>query len=119
VRNEALERGDDDGGHDNHRRGGVGGGELPVGAEALEKGRWIMTTATAASVNGAAAKKGFGCLPCIRCGQEATVRLDLDDCATFTCGECEESWTADELREHLAKWQRVLAWVDAAATFQE
>jgi hypothetical protein len=69
-----------------------------------------MTTTTAGVNGAAAARKGFGWLACLRCGQEATVRLDLDDCATFTCGECEESFTADEVREHLARWQKVLAW---------
>jgi transcription elongation factor Elf1 len=58
--------------------------------------------------------KGFGPLPCIRCGQEASISLDLDDCSTFRCGECEESFDVCDLREHLARWQRVLAWVDAA-----
>lgn len=74
----------------------------------------MSTTTTNGTAAPGAGKKGFGCLPCILCGQEATVRLDLDDCGTFTCGECEERFTAADVREHLAKWSRVLRWIESA-----
>jgi hypothetical protein len=72
------------------------------------------TNGTAAPTTPAPAKRsGFGSLPCIRCGQDATISLDLDDCTTFRCAECDDSFDADDVRDHMARWQRVLAWVDA------
>jgi hypothetical protein len=75
--------------------------------------------ATVTEPTTAPAKRGFGVLPCIRCGQDASISIDLDDCATFRCGECEESFDACDLREHLEKWQRVLAWVEQAPVVRE
>jgi transposase-like protein len=60
------------------------------------------------------AKKGFGYLPCPLCGAEATVSVDLDDLANFECHECDENFTADDLRERMARWSAVLSWLDAA-----
>ncbi len=60
------------------------------------------------------AKRGFGALPCILCGQEATITLDLDDCAVFRCPECVNDFSADDVRDHAAKWARVIAWIETA-----
>jgi transcription elongation factor Elf1 len=62
------------------------------------------------------AKKGFGYLPCPLCGAEATVSVDLDDLDTFRCGECDDTFTAYDLRERMEKWQKVLGWLDSAPT---
>lgn len=63
-----------------------------------------------------APRKGFGLLPCPLCGQpEVIVRLDLDDLKSCTCGECEESFDLDDVREWIGKWSRVLKTVDALA----
>ncbi len=79
--------------------------------------------ATATQTNGThtaqapAKAKGFGHLRCPLCGEEATITLDLDDCANMTCPECGDSFTADHVREMIdaaAKWRKVLAWLDAA-----
>lgn len=74
----------------------------------------MATPTTTTAPEAPAVKRGFGNLPCILCGQEATVRLDLDDCGTFTCTECEESFTAADVATHLAKWRRVLDWICTA-----
>ena len=83
-----------------------------------------MTTATSApalSIAPApAAQRGFGHLPCPLCGeQECVMRLDLDDLEHLTCGSCEESFTLDDVRAWVARWSRVLDWVDAAPARQE
>lgn len=59
-------------------------------------------------------KRGFGPLPCILCGAEGTIRLDLDDVANLTCAECEESFTPADVRAFMAKWAPVLAWIETA-----
>jgi hypothetical protein len=54
---------------------------------------------------------GFGPLRCPVCGQEATVSLDLDDLQTFRCGECDDTFSADDVRIMIADWKRVLDWI--------
>lgn len=73
-----------------------------------------MATQTNSPTETAAPARGFGQLPCPLCGADATVRLDLDDLATFNCCECSEDFTADDLRAIIAQWQRVLNWLDTA-----
>lgn len=74
-----------------------------------------MTTATANGVAQATAKveRGFGELTCPCCGQDCGIQLNLSDLDTCSCPECSEEFSLDTVREMLAKWQRVLAWVDA------
>jgi uncharacterized protein (DUF983 family) len=72
------------------------------------------TTATLTLTKRAArpAKRGFPGLRCPHCGQENTVRVYLEDVTVFQCNACDAEWGADELRELIALWTRVLAWVD-------
>jgi hypothetical protein len=74
-----------------------------------------MTTATA---NGAAKEtraKGWGTLPCPLCGEaQATVHLDLTDCESFHCCDCDSDFDAASVRSFIDRWQKVLAWVSAA-----
>lgn len=58
--------------------------------------------------------RGFGHLPCPKCGEEAIVQIDLDDLNTCKCGECEEEFTTEDVRNLIAKWSSVLAWIDTA-----
>jgi transcription elongation factor Elf1 len=52
-------------------------------------------------------------LPCPCCGDaEAVINLRLSD-AYFTCGSCENEFTADDVRQFITKWSKVLTWVDA------
>jgi uncharacterized protein (DUF983 family) len=64
-----------------------------------------MATATA---------KGFA-VRCIRCGQEECIRLNVNNLDTFSCSACDEDFTADDVRTELARWARLLAWLDTAA----
>jgi transcription elongation factor Elf1 len=61
------------------------------------------------------ARRGFGPLRCISCGEEGVIRLDLDDCATLHCTDCEAEFGLDDVRALIAKWQRVVDWLDATA----
>ena len=59
-------------------------------------------------------------LPCIRCGEpQANIHLHLEDGDTFTCQECENSFTLDDVRKVLAMWPKVVAWVEAMPTRAE
>jgi hypothetical protein len=71
-----------------------------------------MTTHTSPSTSTPA--RGFGCLPCPCCGEDATIRLDLDDLTNFSCTACENEFTLDTVRDVIDRWQRVLAWIDRA-----
>jgi hypothetical protein len=68
---------------------------------------------TQATANGAAAKKGFGELTCPLCGQDGAIGLSLEDLESCTCPSCSEEFTLDAVRDVIAKWQRVLSWVDS------
>lgn len=57
-------------------------------------------------------KRGFGCLTCPLCGQDCGISLNLEDLETCTCPECSEEFTLDTVRDVIARWQRVLAWVE-------
>ena len=56
---------------------------------------------------------GFPGLACIKCGEVDTVAMDLDDCSTFRCRECENEFTLEDVRASVTAWQRVLAWLDS------
>lgn len=74
-----------------------------------------MATATQAS-NGSSTEKarGFGPLPCPRCGQDAVINLSLDDLQVFNCNECNEEFSREELETLITKWCQVFAWLDLA-----
>ena len=57
--------------------------------------------------------KGFD-VACIRCGETGCIRLDLSDVEQFACGSCDSEFTADDIREHVKAWAKVLAWIDTA-----
>lgn len=59
-------------------------------------------------------QQGFGCLPCPKCGADAQIKWDLDDLSTFSCRECEDEFTREEVETFIARWQRVLSWIDSA-----
>jgi hypothetical protein len=56
-------------------------------------------------------ERGFGDLPCLKCGETCRIALDLDDLATFRCGECDEEFTLEDVRTLLVAWQPVLDWL--------
>lgn len=60
-------------------------------------------------------RRGFSSLRCPLCGTaDETQCLDLDDLQTLHCAGCGEDYTLDDVRELIAAWQRLLAWIDAA-----
>jgi transcription elongation factor Elf1 len=60
--------------------------------------------------------RGFGNLRCPLCGEEGLISLDLDDGATFRCGQCEDTFDAKAARAMIDPWERVLAWVSTCPT---
>lgn len=59
---------------------------------------------------------GFPGLTCIKCGEADCVSLDLDDCKTFRCRECNDTYTVEGVADHVQQWGKVLAWVAAIPT---
>ena len=53
-------------------------------------------------------------LHCIRCGQSAAIKLDLDDCDLLTCPECDEEFSVDDVRQHCEAWMRMVAWIETS-----
>jgi uncharacterized protein (DUF983 family) len=61
----------------------------------------------------ATTQRGFS-VKCIACGEGETVRLDVHDVHTFHCSSCDGEFSADEVRTELARWGKLLAWLDSA-----
>jgi transcription elongation factor Elf1 len=54
-------------------------------------------------------------LPCPHCGEEqAVISLNLADMDSFTCQECNAEFDTDSVRNLIAKWTRILAWIGTA-----
>ena len=62
-------------------------------------------------------QRGFPGLQCFHCGHSDCVSLKLEDLA-LSCGECDVEITREEVDEHLARWQAVSRWLDAAPPTQ-
>jgi hypothetical protein len=63
----------------------------------------------------APSRRGFPDVRCIRCGDpDRAVSVDLHDVCTFRCSQCEEEFTAEDVRLQLRGWGEVLAWVASA-----
>ncbi len=83
-----------------------------------------MTTATltdSTTTQPEAPTRGFGCLRCPHCNEEATFTVYLDTLEPFHCAECDEDIpTADvlawlqEREAEQAQWRRLLSWLDTA-----
>jgi hypothetical protein len=79
----------------------------------------MTTQATANGTAKEAGAKGWGTLPCPLCGeQQATVHLDLTDCESFHCCDCDADLTIADVEAFIQRWQPVLAWVRSAQTFK-
>lgn len=84
--------------------------EARVGHAAdLERAKHAAAMAPAAPV-----ARGFGYLPCLYCGEEGCITVDLVDLDQFRCCECDREFSRAEVEETIAKWARVLAWIDTA-----
>ncbi len=58
--------------------------------------------------------RGFGSLPCPLCGADASCTVSLDDLQTFTCCECEETFSREQVEDFISRWSKVLLWLDSA-----
>jgi hypothetical protein len=61
--------------------------------------------------------RGFSVL-CLRCAEEETVRVDVHALHTFTCTSCDAEFSADDVRAEMARWEKLLAWLDTAPAFK-
>jgi len=82
-----------------------------------------MNTATQ-SATPAPAPTPKGCtLPCPRCGEAgASITLDLDNLhgvEALSCRECDASFGVDEIRDIIARWTPILAWMDSFPVSRE
>jgi Zn ribbon nucleic-acid-binding protein len=51
-------------------------------------------------------------LPCPKCGEpSAIIKVSLANVDEFECAECGNEFAADEVRDFIARWQPVLAWL--------
>jgi hypothetical protein len=75
-----------------------------------------LETAAALTVTEPPAERGQT-LPCPKCGEEsATIDLNLSDCDTLHCQECDATFTVADVRNVIARWQPILAWMEAMPT---
>ena len=76
-----------------------------------------MATATETTTAPTTLARGFGNLPCPKCGEEACVTLRLDSFEeddACKCCSCEAEFPLADIRDLMAKWGKVLAWLDMA-----
>ena len=56
-------------------------------------------------------------LPCPCCGEaSATICLNLADGESLNCQDCGTDFTASDVRDFIAKWTRMLAWIETMPT---
>lgn len=58
---------------------------------------------------------GIKGVACIKCGAVNAVRVDIATLG-FSCSECSEDFTSDDVKAHIIKWERVMLWCDLAQT---
>ena len=58
--------------------------------------------------------KGFGGLPCPKCGDDCSIYLDLDTLNDCTCEECEEEFTVGSVMELVDRWRPIVEWIKVA-----
>jgi hypothetical protein len=47
------------------------------------------------------------------------VRLDVHDVHTFHCTSCDAEFTADDVRAELARWTKLLTWLETAPALRD
>lgn len=57
--------------------------------------------------------KGFS-VPCLQCGEEGTVSVQVHDMEEFHCSNCDADYTAADVRATVGAWQRLLDFVESA-----
>ena len=58
-------------------------------------------------------KRGYQ-VECIKCGNDEGVHVQVGDTAAFRCTNCDEEFNAAEIREHIERWEKLLAWCESA-----
>jgi uncharacterized protein (DUF983 family) len=58
--------------------------------------------------------RGFKNIICPRCMEEGGITMDAADVHAFHCRECDEDIEADAVRDLIAGWTKLLAWLDTA-----
>lgn len=55
--------------------------------------------------------RGFN-VPCILCGDaDGSVTVDLADVTLFSCKQCGNDFSADDVEKSVNNWRRVLEWI--------
>lgn len=57
--------------------------------------------------------KGFN-VKCVKCGQEECVSLAAHDLEQFSCSECGETFTAQDVVAMMKEWAALLKWIETA-----
>jgi hypothetical protein len=75
-----------------------------------------QTTTTSPAIAGSVSPppRGFKDLDCPCCGSQGGVSVQLEDLSQFHCGECDNDFDADAVRDFIARWTRVLSWIELA-----
>jgi len=60
-------------------------------------------------------RRGFQ-VHCPYCGEEGSLRMQVDDLHELTCGNCDTEFNATMVRGIIAGWQALLAWIETAPT---
>jgi hypothetical protein len=50
-------------------------------------------------------------LHCIMCGEDVTIRVDLDDGHALTCTGCDSEYTTDDVERVIGEWREILPWL--------
>lgn len=81
----------------------------------------MSATATAPSAVPACrpVKRGFGKLVCLKCSEATCHLLDVEDFSIVRCMGCEEEYDLAEVRDLIAGWSRLLAFIDTAPVVAE
>jgi uncharacterized protein (DUF983 family) len=58
-------------------------------------------------------RRGFR-VTCIRCGEEETLYVELDNMTRINCNDCGKGFTTDDVRDLIARWGAALAWLESA-----
>lgn len=57
---------------------------------------------------------GFRCPLCGVSGEDTAIRLNLDDCESFCCGDCNEEFTVADIEAQITVGKRLIAMAASA-----
>jgi uncharacterized protein (DUF983 family) len=57
--------------------------------------------------------RGFS-VSCPKCNESGTITINAADVSELHCTSCDEEITADDVREIIKGWTKLLAWLDTA-----